>query len=94
MKELEEAATVLRASRTTNVGKLAGAIVASFEKGKYPEILVRSIGAGAVNQAVKSTIIANRQFVKKGYIAMILPSFSDFDNGKTAVVFSIKVRKL
>lgn len=94
MEQTTENDVVLKVSSTTNVGKLAGAIVASFEKDNDAEILVRSIGAGAVNQAVKSTIIANRQLVKKGCIALILPSFSDFDEGKTAVVFSIKVKKL
>lgn len=85
---------VLKASSTTNVGKLAGAIVASYEKENNPDIIVRSVGAGAINQATKATIIANRQLIKKGKLAYILPSFDNFEEGKTAVVFSIKIKKV
>ena len=85
---------VLKASSTTNVGKLAGAIVASYEKEENPDILIRSVGAGAVNQATKATIIANRQLIKKGLIAYILPSFSNFEDGKTAIVYSIRIKKV
>jgi stage V sporulation protein SpoVS len=37
--------------------------------------LLKAVGADAVNQALKSVIIANRTFIKQGQIARIFPAF-------------------
>ena len=51
---------VLRASAKTNPNKLAGSAVKNMQEGKEVEIV--AVGAGAINQVVKSLIIA-RSFV-------------------------------
>ena len=74
------------------VKKLANAI--SKVISKHEIALLRCVGAAAVNNAVKSTIIASGEAVKHGINLVLVPSFHNvnFDGvgEKTSIVFEVK----
>ena len=82
---------LLKVGSGTNVAKLASSIFSAYQEKPDSEIKVRVIGAGALNQAIKGIIISNKQFVKNGKIALILPSFQNFDETNTSIVLSLKI---
>lgn len=71
IKDTEE--DVLRVSSTTPPQELASAIAHACYAGKPP--VVRAIGAGAVNQAVKALIIANQYVASRGKSLQFRPGF-------------------
>ncbi|MBP5313246.1 MAG: stage V sporulation protein S [Clostridia bacterium] len=76
----------LKVSADTEVGGLAGAIAGSLRRGEDAEVV--SVGAGALNQAVKAVVIAKEFLAKEGKDIAMEPRFSEvcIDNKeKTAI---------
>ncbi len=76
----------LRVSSKSKSNSLAGAIAGVVrEKG---EVEVQTVGAGALNQAVKAIAIARGFLVPSGIDLVCVPSFSDIEiegNERTAI---------
>lgn len=86
---------VLKTSSATDATKLASSIVSHYQKDKITLIIIRAIGAGAVNQSVKSVIIANKYFVRQGMVLMIIPAFNDIEEENvTAVELRLQYKQL
>jgi len=88
----------LKASKSTNPSKLAGAIVGIVQKNKGCEII--AIGAGPINQTIKAIAISNRLLGSSGVSISCKPCFTTLDlsnekqDGKsevTAILFKIIV---
>ena len=80
---------VLRCSSSTDANKLAGSIYSSYQENPSATIVVRAIGAGSLNQAVKAAIISNKFFAKKGITVDLRPSFWDTSENITAIELRI-----
>lgn len=87
LKNSEE--RTLLVSAGTDAIKLSASIQKYFEENKESPILLRTIGAGALNQAVKGAIISNKYFCRKGSKVALVPSFKDLDNKTTAIQMKI-----
>lgn len=85
----EKKVSLLRCKSSTDANKLAGSIYSAHKEEPESVITLRVIGAGALNQAVKATIISNKFFAKKGITLTLQPSFQDADNNMTAVEMRI-----
>lgn len=86
---------LLRASSSTDSKKLASSIITHYESNAETPIVVRSIGAGALNQAVKAVIIANKFFVRIGIVLHLAPAFQDIPGEDiTSVQLTIKYHKI
>ncbi len=76
----------LKVSSKSNPSKVAGAIANIFrEKGT---VEIQTIGAGSLNQAIKSIIIARSFIVTGGDDITLVPAFSDIEidgESKTAI---------
>lgn len=68
---------LIKVGSATDIIKLCSSITASYEENKDVPIVIRSVGAGALNQAVKGVILSNRYFSKIGYKASLTPYFRD-----------------
>lgn len=79
---------VLRCSSATDSNKLASSIHATHQDDAKVPIVLRVIGAGALNQAIKASIICNKFFAKKGTVIVLQPSFQDMD-GMTAIELKV-----
>ena len=76
---------MIKVSNSSDVNKVAGAIASMFkETGKAR---MKMIGVGAVNQAIKSVIIARSFLISSGIEVSIVPSFS------TAVIFDEETKQ-
>lgn len=73
MAHADTTEAVLRASATTAPQDLAAVIANSCYEGHYP--VVRAIGASAVNQTIKATIIANQMVASRGLSLVFRPGF-------------------
>ena len=82
---MEEKVVVLRCKSSTDANKLAGSIHSAHKAQLEPLVILRVIGAGALNQAVKAVIISNKFFAKKGVSVALQPSFQDADGEMTAI---------
>ena len=69
--------TRLKAGAKTNPNSLAGAIAGLIREEGSVEI--QTIGAGALNQAVKAVAIARGFVAPSGYDLIIIPAFEDID---------------
>jgi stage V sporulation protein S len=81
---------VLRVSGGTSAHDLAAAISHGIYDGKRP--VLRAIGAGAVNQAVKGVAIAQSFVGSRGLVLSIRPGFQEVqmkDGTTTAIVMRI-----
>lgn len=85
---------VLRCKSSTDVNKLAGSIHSTYQESPDTPIVIRVIGAGSLNQAVKSTIICNKFFAKKGLVLTLQPTFYDTSDSMTAIELRIIFRRL
>lgn len=87
MAELE----VLKVAANSKPVAVAGALAAIIrEKGK---VEIQSIGAGAVNQAVKAIAIARGYVAPSGVDLVCIPAFSDVSidgEERTAIKFVVK----
>lgn len=89
----EDGRVEMRVAGSSPPEKLAGAIVKFVEEGK--KVSLCAMGAGAVNQAVKGSIIARTICSSKGMDMYLIPGFVDQvadDEHKSAVQFYIKFR--
>lgn len=84
---------VIKVSANSRTAAVAGAIAGVMREHRYAE--VQSIGAGAVNQAIKATILAKGYLVNDGIDIICVPEFVDVDiDGKvrTAIRLTITPR--
>jgi len=84
---------VLKVSSTSQPKSVAGAIAAIARNGQNIEI--QAIGAGAVNQAVKSIAIARGFVAPNGIELITIPAFSELEvDGelKTSIKFLVEKR--
>ena len=84
---------VLKVSTSSQPKNVAGAIAAIVRSGQRVEINV--IGAGAVNQAVKSIAVARGYVAPNGIDLVCIPGFAQIEvdgEEKTAVKFVIEKR--
>jgi len=88
--------TLLKVKATTEVRALSGSIVSSYDKEPHKQIILRAIGAGAVNQAMKAAVTSNQFFGKKGLYVAIVPSLITLaDEGNfTALEMRVDIRKI
>lgn len=86
---MEDEIKVLRCKASTDANKLAGSIHSTYQENPDKQIVLRVIGAGSLNQAVKAVIISNKFFAKKGLLLGLRPSFQDAMNNMTAIELKI-----
>jgi stage V sporulation protein S len=66
---------VLKVATASNPSSVAGAIAKNLEEGKNVEL--SSVGAGAVNQAIKAVAIARGYVSPQGMDLLVKPGFED-----------------
>ena len=84
---------ILKVSAKSQPKSVAGAIAAVVRNDESVEII--TIGAGAVNQAVKSIAIARGYVAPNGVEIVCVPSFSQLDlegTAKTSIKFVVEKR--
>lgn len=84
---------VLKVSANSSPKSVAGAIAAIVRDEKSVEI--QTIGAGAVNQAIKSVAIARGYVAPNGIELICIPAFSQLEvegDVKTSIKFSVEKR--
>ena len=82
---------VLKIKNDSEPGKIAGAIVAHIKENKKVELT--AIGAGAVNQAVKSIAIARGFIAPIGINLSCIPAFTNVEvenKDRTGIKFILK----
>lgn len=84
---------VLRCKSSTDANKLAGSIHSTYQENQSAQIVIRVIGAGSLNQAVKAAIISNKFFAKKGLVICLQPSFQDTSEDMTAIELRVLMLK-
>jgi len=81
---------IIKVSATSRTAAVAGAIAGVMRDHRYAE--VQSIGAGAVNQAVKAIVLAKGYLVNDGIDLICVPEFVDVDiDGKVRTAVKIVV---
>lgn len=68
---------ILKVSSKSNPNSVAGAIAGLIRENSVVEL--RALGAGAVNQAVKSIAVARGFVAPSGYNLVCIPAFADVD---------------
>ncbi len=84
---------LLKVSAQSKPKAIAGALAAAIRANGKVE--VQAIGAGAVNQAVKSIAIARGYVAPNGFNLVARPSFVDLvidDTQRTAIKFTVEPR--
>lgn len=84
---------ILKVSSTSQPKSVAGAIAAIARNADVAE--VQTIGAGAVNQAVKSIAIARGYVAPNGIDLICVPAFSQIEvdgEQKTSIKFLVEAR--
>lgn len=90
---MEKEKRILRCKSSTDANKLAGSIYSAYVNAPEEALLLRVIGAGSLNQAIKAVIISNKFFIKKGLVVDVHPSFQEVsDNNITAIELRIIFR--
>ena len=77
---------IIKVSSKSNPNKVAGAIASIFRSNK--ELEIQTVGAGALNQAIKAIAIARGFVAPSGDNLVIIPSFNDIrinEEDKTAI---------
>ena len=90
MEDRGSTETILRVKGSSSASALAAAIAHGVYENK--NVVLRAIGAGAVNQAVKAIAIANSYVGAKGLILSVRPGFTDVmmpDGKVTAILLRI-----
>ena len=90
---METKTKVLRCKSSTDANKLAGSIHSTYQEDSETQVVIRVIGAGSLNQAVKAAIISNKFFAKKGIIIALQPSFQDAAENMTAIEMKVLFMK-
>lgn len=84
---------ILKVSSVSNPNSVAGAISAVI-KNNNNEVEIQSIGAGAINQAIKSIAIARGHMATAGLDLVCIPTFTNIEiDGaqRTAIKLIVKV---
>ena len=84
---------VLKVASSSNPSSVAGALVKNMQEGKDVELL--SVGAGAVNQAVKAVAIARGFVAPSGVDLICIPAFTDIEidgEERTAIKLIVEPR--
>lgn len=92
MAEVKENEELIKVGSGTDSNKVAGCINGIYSKDPTTKIILRVIGAGALNQAIKGAISSNRNFSKQGKKVSLFPYFRDLDNGMTAIELLVEVK--
>jgi stage V sporulation protein S len=90
---MENEVKLLKVSSNSKPNSVAGAIAGMIRT--YSKVQVQTIGAGALNQAVKGIAIARGFIAPTGQELICVPFFKDIEvNGevKTAIVLTIESR--
>ena len=85
----------LKVSSKSNPASVAGAIAGIIKDGRTVDI--QSVGAGAVNQAIKAIAISRGFLSPVGIEIVCIPSFADIvidGEYRTAIRFSVEPRSL
>lgn len=83
---------ILKVSSKSNSSSVAGALANTIRGSKVAEM--QAVGAGAINQAVKSIAIARGFLAPAGMNLVCVPSFIDVQidgEDRTAIKFIVKV---
>ena len=81
---------VIKVSANSRTAAVAGAIAGVMRESHFAE--VQSIGAGAVNQAVKAIILAKGYLVNDGIDIICVPEFVDVEiDGKVRTAIKLTV---
>ena len=89
---------VLKVSANSNPSSIAGAIAGVMKseyqkRGAKATVELRAVGAGAVNQAVKSIAIARGYVASAGMNLNCIPAFSEFEvDGEDRALIKFIVR--
>lgn len=84
---------LLKVSSKSNPNSIAGCIAGLIKQNENVEL--QAIGAGALNQGIKATIIAKSFLIASGYEIVINPSFKEVDvNGinRTCIKLKLEVK--
>jgi stage V sporulation protein S len=84
---------IIKVSSKSNPNKVAGAIASIFREKR--ELEIETIGAGALNQAIKAVAIARGFVIPSGDNLVVIPSFNDIvigDEAKTAIKLIIEAK--
>jgi len=84
---------LLKVSSTSKPNSVAGAIAGIIRTDN--KVQIQTIGAGALNQTIKSIAIARGFIAPTGQEIVCIPFFKDIEiNGevKTAIVISVEIR--
>ncbi|MFP4250649.1 MAG: stage V sporulation protein S [Armatimonadota bacterium] len=85
---------ILRVSSSSDPNKVAGALAGTIREHREAEM--QTVGAGALNQAVKAIAISRGFLAPSGIDLVCWPSFIDIEingNERTAIRLSIRVRQ-
>jgi stage V sporulation protein SpoVS len=96
---------LIRVRSVTDVRQLSGSIINCYKKNqakidavdshiKEIPIILRTIGAGALNQAVKGATTSNKYFGQLGQQVILVPSFFSIDADTTALELRVEIRKI
>ena len=81
---------ILKVSANSRTAAVAGAIAGVMREQRFAE--VQSIGAGAINQAIKAVILARGYLVNDGIDIVCVPEFVDVDiDGKVRTAIKLTV---
>jgi stage V sporulation protein S len=84
---------IIKVKANSRTAAVAGAIAGVMREHKHAE--VQSIGAGAVNQAVKAMVLAKGYLAEDGMEVVFVPEFVDVEiDGKvrTAIKIVVQIR--
>ena len=93
MVRKKDSEQILRVAGSSNVQSVAGAMVKYIQEGA--DVVLTAIGAGAVNQMMKSIIIGRGMAATSGMDLYFIAGFADEMIGterKTAIRVMVKVR--
>ncbi len=83
---------ILKVSSKSNPSKVAGAIANIYREAKEVEIQV--VGAGALNQAIKSIAICRGFIAPAGDNLVVIPAFNDITiNGEQKTAIKLIITK-
>lgn len=85
---------ILKCKASTDSNKLAGSIHSAYKEDSGVPLIIRVIGAGSLNQAMKAVIISNKYFIKKGIVVCVQPSFQDAGENMTAIELKLLFQKI
>ena len=81
---------IIKVKATSRTAAVAGAIAGGIREHKHAE--VQSIGAGAVNQAVKALVLAKGYLAEDGITIVCMPEFVDVEiEGKVRTAIKIVI---